>query len=153
MFLFKQVRQIFTSVRDFRRLCSLLKKVQMTGKVFLISILTLITFVSAQDIRQDRFKENPCTGERFARNSRGCSWYFICNLETNEVDKEDRCPDNLYFDETQQMCDYPDYVTCDIPAPPTHCLDFPDVHMISHPNSCSMYTGLCYLNPLKCLSD
>jgi len=115
----------------------------MTGKNILISVLLLMTFVSAQYNQQESSTGNPCTGQRFARSLRGCSWYFTCNLETNEVESEGRCPENLYFNETKQLCDHQEYVTCDLPAPPTECPEQPGVHMIPHPHSCSLYT-VCF---------
>jgi hypothetical protein len=70
-------------------------------------ILLIATFASAQDFvallarikaeRGEQFAENPCSGRsgaHFARNSRGCSWYFACNTE-NEVIRQDRCPGKL----------------------------------------------------------
>lgn len=43
------------------------------------------------------FIDNPCNGRsgaHFARNSRGCSWYFACDSE-GAVIREDRCPGDL----------------------------------------------------------
>jgi len=121
----------------------------MVARIFLISVL-LITFVSAQDIdaylgkmRAESFLENPCVGERFARNTRGCSWFFVCDLDTNEVESQNRCPPDMYFNEEDQLCDNRENVECDIPSPPTVCPEENGVFIISHPQSCSKFT-VCF---------
>jgi len=119
----------------------------MIAKTLLISAL-LVTFVSAQDIdtflgkiREERLADNPCTGKPFARNTRGCSWFFVCNVDTGEVESQNRCPQDMYFDEEEQVCDYRENVQCDIPSPTTECPTENGIFVISHPHSCSKYTG------------
>ena len=123
----------------------------MIGRVFVISLL-LVTFVSAQDIDQflakiesDRYADNVCTGKRFASNSRGCSWFWVCDYDGEKLE-ENRCPENFFFSEEDQLCDKRDNVVCKIPDPPTECPSENGVLVISHPNSCSKFTGkpLCY---------
>lgn len=68
-------------------------------------VFVLATFTGAQNIEEflarikaeKGFVENPCsgrTGSHFARNTRGCSWYFACNGQ-NEAVREDRCGPGL----------------------------------------------------------
>lgn len=113
----------------------------MIAKIFLISVL-LVTFVSAQDT------VNPCTGKRFVRNTRGCSWFFVCDLETGLVESQNRCEPNMYFNEADQVCDLRENVECDIPSPPTECPTENGIFIISHPHTCSKFTG-SYLCNLK----
>lgn len=120
----------------------------MIGRIFLISVF-LVTFVSAQDIDKllakigaNRYSENPCTGERFAKNTRGCSWFFVCD-DDNQVIQQNRCPENFYFSVERQLCDRRENVECDIPKGPTECPDENGITVIPHPYSCSKYTGSC----------
>jgi hypothetical protein len=76
----------------------------MIGKLICLSLL-LANFAGAQNVEEflakikaERgFEENPCAGRagaHFARNTRGCSWYFACG-GSNSVLREDRCGPGL----------------------------------------------------------
>lgn len=75
----------------------------MIEKILLVFLLATCASASNFEkflarIKNERnFADNPCSGRsgsHFARNYRGCSWYYACNSE-NEVIREDRCPDGL----------------------------------------------------------
>lgn len=88
---------------------------------------------------------NPCSGRNethFARNNRGCAWYFVCN-NINEAVREGRCSDGYYFDYREQMCNNRQNVNCDLNTRgPSECPQGAGgLQIISHPYSCSFYTG------------
>lgn len=126
----------------------------MIGKLF-ISLL-LVTFVTAQNFEEFMVQTNklqgfeidhsPCSGRsggHFGRNSRGCSWFFQCN-EFNEIVREDRCPEGLYFNYPDQNCAPRDLIPCDINPITLICPQEPGIKVIPHPYTCSKYTGNHY---------
>jgi hypothetical protein len=88
---------------------------------------------------------NPCKNRiepnHFARNPRGCSWYFVC--EDNEVVRENRCEKGFHFNYDRQMCDYRDSVYCDLDD--RNNVQCPEdrrgIAVIPHPYTCLKYTG------------
>lgn len=74
-------------------------------------------------------------GTGFAMNTRGCSWYWVCN---NEVPVgENRCPVDYHFNPSDQVCDYKDNVNCTIDQERRYdCPLDRVVELIPHPLSC-----------------
>lgn len=124
----------------------------MIGKLFLISI-ALVSFTTAFDIEnfrnvlsgiknKQRLQSSQCIGPRFAVNTRGCSWFWVCD-EDNVVIRQDRCPDGLHFNVVDQNCDYKDRANCQLVDQdvPKTCPLGAGIHIIPHPLTCSKYTG------------
>lgn len=127
----------------------------MVGKTAVIFLLAL-AYARAQSFEEilrsiqakKSFEGNPCsgrTGVHFARNYRGCSWYFACG-SANNVIREDRCHDGLIFNYEEQKCDYVENVKCSIDdeneAPQVCPPGSRGIYVIPHPYSCTKYTGL-----------
>jgi Chitin binding Peritrophin-A domain len=134
----------------------------MIGKLILFSFLSL-TVANAKSI--DNFlaqikvspaaEPNPCgnrVGDHFARNNRGCSWYFVCD-DKNEIVREDRCDNGLHFSYYNQMCDYKDRVKCDLDDRWANitCPEERYINVIPHPYTCSKYTGIGNFDSRKIL--
>ena len=125
----------------------------MIGKISLL-VIVFVTFASGQNIEEfiaklkadGRYQENPCagvTGSHFARNNRGCAWYFACD-NNNEVIREDRCPGTLRFDFLGQRCVYPEDLECDLDdvfIDPT-CPPGRGISIVPHPYTCTKFTGI-----------
>ncbi|CAL7950612.1 unnamed protein product [Xylocopa violacea] len=50
-----------------------------------------------------------CEGIIRCPDQRNCSWYFQCE---NSIAVSKKCPDGLYYDPQNQICDYPGNVNC-----------------------------------------
>lgn len=124
----------------------------MIEKLIILSIFfTTLANANVSDSFISRIKvepaaeTNPCgnrAGEHFARNTRGCSWYFVCD-EKNEIVREGRCDEGWHFSYYNQMCDYKDRVLCDLDDRWRNltCPDETGINVIPHPYTCSKYTG------------
>lgn len=129
----------------------------MIGKLLFAGLL-LVSFTSALEINYEdgiarRFlsvirsqnravADERCTGNRFEINTRGCSWFFVCDDEKVLL-REDRCPEGFHFDVKEQNCNYKDVVDCKLGSEvSTECSSQAGVEIIPHPLTCSKYTGL-----------
>lgn len=77
----------------------------------------------------------------FARNTRGCSWYWYCT-EKNIAMSQSRCPvDYPRFNYDNQVCDYAENSECDFDKDVEYsCPDnAPIVNYVPHPFSCECY--------------
>lgn len=122
--------------------------------IFKLLIVLLVGFVAAQDYNQFLAKierdrgfndDEACSGRdelHFARNSRGCSWFFACN-DLNQIISENRCPEGFHFNYAQQNCDYKVNVQCDLDDRWVNLVCPPErgIIVIPHPYTCSKYTG------------
>jgi hypothetical protein len=107
----------------------------MLEKILFVSLLTSSALAA---------EVNPCgnrAGNYFARNPRGCSWYFVC--ENSQVVRENRCERGFRFNYDRQMCDYIDQVYCDIDDRLRNvtCPNENGINIIPHPQTCLKYTG------------
>lgn len=90
--------------------------------------------------KENGFADDVCgyrNSAHFARNTRGCSWFWFCN-EQNEAVSEDRCPENYRFNYDGQVCDFAENVECDFDDRPIEyeCPRNALVTYIPHPMSC-----------------
>lgn len=87
------------------------------------------------------FLDNPCIGQRFAINTRGCSWFWVCN-EENVTISQNRCPEGYHFNVAEQNCDYKDHANCQLGLQaPSECPEETGIQAIPHPLVCSKFTG------------
>ncbi|CRL08014.1 CLUMA_CG020982, isoform A [Clunio marinus] len=131
-------------------------KVKYPKMLKIILVIVLITFTSADVVEKNLAKQRKYVqglrDERcleldevhFSRNTRGCAWYFRCDEEGN-VESEDRCPGNLWFNEEDQMCSNPEDVECDLDDRwvDVVCPNEVGISVIPHPYTCSKYT-VCF---------
>lgn len=124
----------------------------MIAKLFLMSVV-LVGFTTAFDIGNIRsflttikdtraaFDVNPCTGRTFAKNTRGCSWFWQCSDDGLPV-RQDRCPEGRHFNYNDQTCDYKENANCQLDETvPKECPSGTGILTIPHPETCSKFTG------------
>lgn len=126
----------------------------MENKIFLFFVLVTIgnaakidDFLLGKGV-ESAAESNPCgnrEGAHFAKNTRGCSWYFVCD-SNNTVTREDRCVDGLHFNYYEQKCDYRTNLKCDLDDRYRN-MTCPEesrgINVIAHPYTCLKYTGKC----------
>ncbi|KAG5666794.1 hypothetical protein PVAND_014804 [Polypedilum vanderplanki] len=107
----------------------------MFNQIFIISSILLLTVYGA--LNDDLFN---CNGHPdvpfYARNRRGCAWFFTCNPGLPGI--EGRCPNPFVFNHQQQICDYKENVDCVDADPITECPE-KGFALISHPDACSKF--------------
>lgn len=125
----------------------------MENKIILLFVLITVGNAAKRDNflygKSVEYAElNPCRnrqGAHFAKNTRGCSWYFVCD-DNNNLVSENRCDDGLHFNYNQQKCDYRSNVTCDLDDRYRN-MTCPEesrgINVIAHPYTCLKYTGKC----------
>ncbi|XP_053674000.1 peritrophin-44-like [Anopheles nili] len=77
--------------------------------------------------------DDPCRGVQngyFVRDKNDCKGYYYC---TNEGAIRNVCPDEFYFNELAQTCDYPEKVNCHI------CQQQAGVQVSAHPQHCNQF--------------
>uniref|UniRef100_A0A182J6X9 Chitin-binding type-2 domain-containing protein n=1 Tax=Anopheles atroparvus TaxID=41427 RepID=A0A182J6X9_ANOAO len=66
----------------------------------------------------------------FARDKSSCGGYYYCN---NGGAIFNFCPDDFYFNELTQRCDYPEKVSCHV------CQQQTGVQVLAHPQNCNQF--------------
>ncbi|XP_049546624.1 peritrophin-1-like [Anopheles darlingi] len=66
----------------------------------------------------------------FVQNKNDCQAYFYCRDGKAQPNK---CPNDLYFNELKQVCDYRDQVSCHL------CRQQIGVQVLPHPDSCEQF--------------
>ncbi|XP_035789852.1 peritrophin-44-like [Anopheles albimanus] len=91
-----------------------------------VGVLVLLTIALAIGA----FAEEACEGVPdgyFVQNKNDCQAYFYCRNETAQPNK---CPDDFYFNELEQVCDYRDKVNCHL------CQQQTGLQVLPHPKNC-----------------
>lgn len=100
----------------------------------LVALLAVVSFAHADTL--DRFCSGIPNG-RFVPNPRSCQHWLFCQ---NGLATEGVCPGTYFFDETMQMCRYPEYVNCHIDSVDVNC-SVGGFELHPHPTNCDQYVA------------
>uniref|UniRef100_A0A182PYS3 Chitin-binding type-2 domain-containing protein n=1 Tax=Anopheles epiroticus TaxID=199890 RepID=A0A182PYS3_9DIPT len=98
----------------------------ITDSVLVYTILFAAVIVSGAE-------RNPCLGipdGMFVNDFTTCEGYFLC---LGEVPTHAQCPPGFYFNEGQQLCDFPQNVFCHV------CNQQNGVQLFPHPTNCDQF--------------
>lgn len=100
--------------------------------IFSICVTTIYASSGNQCFECNGHPEIP----HYARNPRGCSWFFVCNPGQAAI--ANRCPAPYLYNHEKQQCDFADNVDCVDESPLTVCPER-GIARIAHPDACSKF--------------